>query len=302
MKVINPYFYAYLFFNSTIFFPIVINGIRILSLWYSPLSDTGQITFLAPFTEFILVYVLISLVIGYYLYKYRRNRFVLVRGEFTIRNIIKSLLKDKNMKLLFIIYSIAYYISFLIVGGVLLIPNINISPYFLRLTIISYEAYGINVYFNFLVLNTYMIVLGIINTIILTIAFILSYYLVSLIYVSSNLTKWSIPKSFRLTSLNVAGGFLTASVPSIGTIAGICCLTPTAINSLLYLASASLPFLNKSIVWKYTILIGASWITSLLQIVLLSSPVFAGIAILSLSTYSLLQITKRLRDSLWLKY
>lgn len=298
MRVLHPYFYAYIFFNSTVFLPIIINGFRILKLWYAPLSDSGVQTFLYPFLEFVFAYVILSSALGYFLYKYKRNRFVLVRGDFTIKSVIKSLLRDKLTGALFAAYAISYFISYLIVSGVLLVPNINVSPYFLPLTIISYEGYGIPV-FGFFVFNLPFLLIGVINTVILSLGFILSYYVISLIYVSYNMMRWEVPKSFRLTALNVAGGFLTASVPSIGTIAGICCLTPAAINSLMYLASSSFPLL-KNLAWKNSLFVGVSLI-AISQIVLLLSPVFIGIVLLSISVYSLSKVGKKLREGLWLR-
>lgn len=301
MKVIHPYFYAFIFFNTTVFLPIVINGFRVLNLWYAPLSDTGQITFLIPFLIFVLVYAIFSSLLGFLLYKYKKNRFVLVRGDFTVKNIIRSIFHDNLLRKVFLLYSVSYLISYLIVSGIILIPNINISPYFLPLTIISYEGYGLPVYFNFFVLNIPLIVLGVINTVILSLGFILSYYIMSLMYVSYNLMRWEVPKSFRLTMANVAGGFLTASVPSIGTIAGICCLTPAGINSLMYLASTSFPIIGKNIAWKSSIYVGASLATFISQVVLLSSPVIIGVVLLTLSIYSLSQLSEKLREGLWLR-
>ncbi|QGA68073.1 hypothetical protein [Sulfolobus sp. E11-6] len=302
MKVIHPYFYTFLFFNFTVFLPILINGVRIISLWYSPLSDTGQQTFIFPFLIFTIIYLACSSIVGYFLYRYKENKFILVKGDFNVLNIIRSLLRDKTFRKILTLYSIAYSLSFFIVGGVILIPNINISPYFIKLTIITYDAYGIQTYFNFFVLNIPMIVFGLLNTLILSFAFMLSYYTISLMYVSYNLMKWKVPRTFRIATTNMVGGFLTASVPSIGTIAGICCLTPTAINSLLYLASSSFPLISKNLVWKYTLYMGVPLLSTISQLIILSSPVFAGVAILSLSLYSLMQVGKKLREGLlWQK-
>jgi len=301
MKVIHPYFYAYIFFNSTVFLPIVINGFRITNLWYAPLSDSGNQTFLYPFLEFVFTYIILSSVAGYFIFKYKKNKFVLIRGDFTIKNVIKNILKDRIIGLIFVTYAVAYFLSYLVVSGIILIPNINISPYFLPLTIISYEGTGIPVYFGFFVFNLPFLLLGIINALVLSLGFILSYYLVSLIYVSYNIMRWEVPRSFRLTAVNMAGGFLTASVPSIGTIAGICCLTPAGINSLMYLASTSFPLLGKNIVWKNTLFIGASLLTTISQIALLSSPVFVGVILLSISVYSLSKVSRKLREGIWLR-
>jgi len=52
--------------------------------------------------------------------------------------------------------------------------------------------------------------------------------------------------SLATMSVQGIGGFLAASTPAIGTTAVICCLTPTGVNSLLYLLSASVPFIGRN--------------------------------------------------------
>ncbi len=296
MKVINPLFYFFIFLYATVIIPIVVNGFRIVSLWYSPLSDTGQISFISPFLTFIIFIFLFSILVGYILYKRKNNRFILVRGPMRIRSVIKAIVENRIGRLLVIVYSILYMISYMITSGILLVPGINIDSYFVKLTIITYEGSGIQVirlgslYF---VTNYFMLLFGILIDALLTISLILSYYIVSLIYVSYNIYSFSVPKSFRLYGMSTVGGFMTASVPSLGTIAGICCLTPTALNSLLYLASGSLP-LTKGIAWKYGVFILGAWTGGVLQILSLASPVILGSIITGISIYYIYLVSKRI--------
>ncbi len=298
-KAINPIFYFFIFFDATIILPIVVNGIRVLKLWYSPLSDSGQATFLYPFLTFSITSLTLSVLIGTILYNKKGNRFILVRGPMRVSSVIRAILKDKIGRLLVLTYFISYLISFMITSGILIIPGINVDSYFTSLTITSYEGYGINVINlignTYLVLNPLLLVFGTFVDIFLTFSLILSYYIISLIYVSLNLYNFHIPKTLRIYGLNVTGGFLTASVPSIGTIAGICCLTPTAINSLLYLSSATLP-ITKGLTWKYgTFLLGA-WTGGILQAFILASPVLIGVIVSSMSLYYIYIISKRINQ------
>jgi len=213
-----------------------------------------------------------------------------------IRSVIKAIINDRIGRLLVIIYSVLYIISYMITSGILIVPGINIDSYFVKLTIITYEGSGIQVlrlgslYF---VTNYLMLLFGILIDALLTISLILSYYIVSLIYVSYNIYSFSIPKSYRLYGMSTVGGFLTASVPSLGTIAGICCLTPTALNSLLYLASGSLP-LTKGIAWKYGTFILGAWTGGVLQILSLASPIILESIITGISIYYIYLVSKRI--------
>ncbi|AWR98348.1 hypothetical protein DFR86_11035 [Acidianus sulfidivorans JP7] len=295
-KLIHPLFYYLLFVDFTVLLPIIINGIRVLNLWYSPLSDTGQITFLKPFILFSVVSFLISVILGILFYKKKSNRFILVSGPMRLRNVVKAMIKDSFGRMLIAIYSILYFISFLITSGLLIIPGINVDSYFTQLTAITYEGSGINIlkigpiYFA---QNTTFLFLGVIVDVVLTLSLILSYYVVSLVYVSLNIYSFPVPKKFRIYGLSTAGGFLTASVPSIGTIAGICCLTPTAINSLLYLASGILPF-AKGITWKYGVFILGAWTGGILQMLSLASPMILGLILIGVSTYYIYSISNKL--------
>ncbi|MBW9141643.1 MAG: hypothetical protein K1T65_08195 [Candidatus Aramenus sp.] len=298
MKGVNPIFYYFLFFDSTVIFPIIVNGLRVLGIWYSPLADTGQQTFSYPFMTFTVSSILASIVLGLFLYKRKGSRFILVRGPMGIRSVLKAMFRDRVGRALILVYFISYFISFTVVSGLLLVPGINVDSYFVKLTAITYEGSGINVVSVgnvLLVENWAMMALGVLVDSFLTFSVALSYYFVSLVYVSLNLYRFPIPRSFRLQASSAVGGFLTASVPSIGTIAGICCLTPTAINSLLYLSSATLP-LAKGITWKYGTFVLGSWTGGLLQALYLLSPVIVGVVISSVSAYYIYLVSKRVNE------
>ncbi|QGR16552.1 hypothetical protein D1869_04570 [Sulfurisphaera ohwakuensis] len=290
---INPFFYVFIFFNATVFLPIVITGLKVYFLWYYPFTTSGQVSFLDPFLLICIVYVILSILIGYVVYRMKKGRFILVSGPMRLRNVIKATLKDSVGKWLVFTYIISYFISFMIVSGLLLLPNVNISPYFLPLTKISYQGYGLTLYGNF-VFNPWLLFLGVINDVVLTIALILGYYIMSLIYVSLHAYEWKVPSSFRITSFNSLAGFLSASVPSIGTIAGICCLTPTAMNSLLFLLS-NVP-LTKGIMWKYGTFIAGTWTGGILQAIFLASPTFLGFLLIGLGIYEIYKISNTLAN------
>jgi len=279
--------------------PIVINGIKVLKLWYSPMADTGRVTFLYPFIEFITAFFLLSFIIGFLLYRKKGSRFILVRGPMRLRNVIKAVIRDKVGRWMVIAYTFSYFISYLITSDLLLIPGINVDSYFTQLTMLTYEGSGFNVLElgNNLALveSPYLMLMGIGVDAVLTLSLILSYYMISLIYVSMNLYSFPVPRSFRLSATSTAGGFLTASVPSLGTIAGICCLTPTAMNSLLYLASGTLP-LTKGVAWKYGTFILGTWTGGILQALALGSTVITGILILSISAYYIYKISNRIAN------
>ncbi|ARM76861.1 hypothetical protein [Acidianus manzaensis] len=296
-KVIHPLFYYLIFIDFTVLLPVIVNGVRILNLWYSPMSDTGQITFTTPFLLFSVICISISIILGYFLYRRKSNRFILVSGPMRIRNVVKAMIKDNLGRSLIIVYSALYFISYLITSGLLIIPGINVDSYFTQLSIITYEGSGITVYkligSVYLVSNSTLLFLGFIIDAILTLSLILSYYIVSLVYVSLNIYSFPVPKRFRIYGLSTAGGFLTASVPSIGTIAGVCCLTPTAINSLLYLASGTLPF-AKGITWKYGTFIVGAWTGGILQALSLVSPMVLGVILIGVSAYYIYSISNRI--------
>lgn len=298
MKPLNPLFYFFLFLEATVLFPVVINGFRVVNVWYCPMSDTGQTTFITPFLDYVFSFLAVSLAVGFVLLKKKGSRFILVRGPMRVKSVIKAVLKDKVGLALVSTYFSLYYLSYLVTSGILLVPGLNVDRYFVQLTLTTYEGAGFAVSklgWFYLVIEPSMMLIGIAVDAVLTVSLILSYYVISLIYVSTNLYSFPIPKSFRLSATSTAGGFLTASVPSIGTIAGICCLTPTAMNSLLYLASGALP-LTKGVAWKYGTFVLGAWTGGLIQALALGSTVFAGALILGVSAYYVMRISKRLAE------
>ncbi len=277
---------------------MIINGFRVVNVWYCPMSDTGQITFITPFLEYVFSFLLISVTVGVVLFRKKGNRFILVRGPMRIKNVIRAVLKDKVGFALVSTYFVLYYISYLITSGVLLVPGLNVDKYFVQLTLTTYEGAGLSVLKLgglYLVAEPSIMLMGLAVDLLLTVSLILSYYVISLIYVSANLYSFPVPKSFRLSATSTAGGFLTASVPSIGTIAGICCLTPTAMNSLLYMASGALP-LTKGVAWKYGTFVLGAWTGGIMQALALGSTVLAGALILGISAYYVVRISRRLAD------
>nr|WP_221290445.1 hypothetical protein [Stygiolobus caldivivus] len=298
---INPFFYVFAFFNFTIFLPIVIAGLRVYVLWYSPLADTGQSTFLDPFLLFILSYLIVSVIVGYVIFRLKKGRFILVSGPMRIRNVVKATLKDKFGRYMVLSFLIGYFLSFLIVSGLWLLPNVNVSSYFICLTVETYQGSGIQVYplpffGSYFAMNEWLVVLGVVNDMVLAVALTLGYYIMSLIYVSLNAFEWKVPSGFRLALTNNVGGFLTASVPALGTIAGICCLTPTAVNSLLFLISSSYPAVTKGLLWKYGTFILGAWTGGILQAILLSSPVILGMILIGISAFEVYKISNMIAN------
>lgn len=294
MKAVNPFFVVFSFFNATVFLPIVVNGVRILGLWYSPLADTGQGTFEVPFLDFVIAYVLVSSFVGFSVFKMRRGRFILVHGPMRLRNVVRATLKDGFGRVLVLTFFPSYFLSYLIVSGLLLIPNLNVSPYFQDLTLITYQASGFFILGGFLVVSPIQYLIGIANDVVLTLSLVITYYVTSLLYVSSTTLKWAVPKSLRLGAYNTAAGFLSASIPSLGTIAGVCCLTPTAVNSLLYLLSGAYPTLTKGLTWKYGTFVAGAWTGGILQALVLFSPSLLGLAMLGLGVWQVSVISSTL--------
>lgn len=299
MRPIHPLFFLFLFFNSTVFLPILTTGIRVDWLWYSPLADTGRVTFLYPFLVIVAVYVIASVIIGAYLYTRKRNRFILVEGPMGVRTVLRTLLKDRKASTTGLVYGISFALSFLIVSGLLLVPNLNVASPFYDLTVMAWQGEGIP-YITVgpvsLALNLPLTLIGVVVTLILTISMLLGYYITSLVYVSSEISRFPIPSTLRLAVGQSFGGFLSATVPSLGTSAGICCLTPVGVNSLLYLASAGIPVIGKKIVWSSGMFAGVGWMVGVLGGAELLSTVLVGTFILSVSIYGIRRIAERVNQ------
>lgn len=295
MRAPNPFFFVYLFANLTIVLPVAITGIRVYTLWYSPLADTGRVTFLYPFAGIMTGVALASVLVGVYLY-FRETPAFYPLERMRPLSIIKSLLHTRIGRIILLGYSPLYFLSFLVVSGMLLIPGLNVAGALLPLTNITYQGVGVPV-FGRLVPNVDMVIVGAVNTVVLSASVLLGYYITSLIHTSQLMARRGVKGSLATMSVQGIGGFLAASTPAVGTTAVICCLTPTGVNSLLYLLSASVPFIGKKLIWSYGAVAGLFWITGALQGAELLSTTILGFAMLGLSVYQIRKLAERLRNA-----
>jgi hypothetical protein len=158
-------------------------------------------------------------------------------------------------------------------------------------TRISYQAVGVPMV-GPLALNLELLAVGVVDLVLLSIALVLGYYVSTLVYVSQSGMNLGVPGSMRLMATQTAGGFLATSVPALATSAAICCLTPTGVNSLLYLVSASSSVLSKKVIFGYGTVAGVFWVTGVLQGVELFSTAVLGIALLGLSYYQVRRMAR----------
>jgi len=295
MRAPNPFFFVYLFANLTILLPVAITGIRVYTLWYSPLADTGRVTFLHPFLEIMSVVTVASLLTGGYLY-FRESPAFYPLDRMSPLSIIKSLIHTRAGRFILLAYSPLYFASFLVVSGMLLVPGLNVAGALLPLTNITYQGVGVPI-FGRLVPNVDMLIVGVVNTTVLSASVLLGYYITSLIHTSQLMARRGVKGSLATMSVQGIGGFLAASTPAIGTTAVICCLTPTGVNSLLYLLSASVPFIGKKLIWSYGTIAGLFWLTGALQGAELLSTTILGFAMLGLSVYQIRKLAEKLRNA-----
>jgi hypothetical protein len=291
MRPPHPLFFLLLFANVTLVLPIVTNGLRVIYLWYSPMANTGQASFFYPFAEFVSACVAINAVVIILMRRADWERFIALGSQLGWRSIIRGVLKDRLGKAIFLAYAPLYFVSFLVASGQLLVPNVNVSSYFMSVTQIVFRGDGIPM-IGPLALNADFLVFGIVNTIVLSLALIFGYYINCLTYVSQRAIDMGVSGSARLVATQSVGGFLATSAPALATTSAICCLTPTGMNSLLYLVSTSSSILSKKIVWGYGTMAGAFWLTGLLQGIELFSTMAIGIALLGLSYYQVRRIQR----------
>ncbi|MEM3857652.1 MAG: hypothetical protein QXI37_03995 [Thermoprotei archaeon] len=296
MRAPSPLFYLYLFVNATVLLPVALTGLRVYLLWYSPLADTGRATFLQPYVEFLASCLLASLATGVYVARRPFTAFYPPQN-LTAASVLKSMVKRRVGKLVLAFYAPLYFASFMVVSGMLLIPGINVAPAFVRLTEIAYQGAGAPMIGPFAV-NIEMLVIGVVNLVVLSAAAILGFYVVSLIHTSQTLVDKEVKGSLRTPALQGVGGFLAASAPAVGTTAVICCLTPTGVNSLLYLLSASVPIIGKKILWSYGAVSGLFLVTGLLQGADLLSTSILGFIMLGLSVYQIRKIGEAVKGNL----
>lgn len=253
------------------------------------MATTGQVSFLYPFVEFVGACVAVNALVVGLLRRANWERFIALGGKLGWRAIIRAVLNDGLGRIIFLAYAPLYFVSFLITSGLLLIPNLNISSAFVTTTQIILRGQGVPL-LGSLALNADFLVLGMVNTVVLSIALIFGYYINCLTYVSQRAIDMGVTGATKLAATQSAGGFLASTVPALATTTSICCLTPTGMNSLLYLISTSSSILSKKIVWSYGTIAGVFWLTGLLQGVELLSTMAIGIALLGLSYFQVRKI------------
>jgi hypothetical protein len=271
--------------------PVVTTGLRVTDLWYTPMATTGQASFFYPFLDFVAACVMVDVIALLLLRRLDWGRFIPLDAEVGIRSIVRGVLADRMGRAVLLAFAPVYLLSYLVSSGLLLVPDVNISPYFVPVTRISYQAVGVPLV-GPLALNIDLLALGLADLFLLSFALVLGYYVANLVYVSQGGTDSLVPKSMRMMATQTAGGFLATSVPALATSAAICCLTPTGVNSLLYLVSASTSVLSKKVVFGYGTIAGVFWVTGLLQGVELFSTTAIGVALLGLSFYQVRRIAR----------
>jgi len=291
MRALNPLYFLILFFNVTALLPVVTTGLRVADIWYTPMATTGQVSFLYPFLEFVAACVVANVFAVVLLRRLDWARFIPLNGGVGIRSIVRGVLADRMGRAILIVFAPVFFLSFLVSSGLLLVPDVNISSYFVPVTEISYQAVGVPMVGS-LALNLDLLVIGLVDLLFLSLALVLGYYVATLVYVSQSGSNVGVPGSMRLMATQTAGGFLATSVPALATSAAICCLTPTGVNSLMYLVSASTSVLSKKVIFGYGTIAGVFWVTGFLQGLELFSTALLGIALLGLSYYQVRRLAR----------
>jgi hypothetical protein len=300
-KAIHPLFFIFLFANATIVLPVVVNGLRVFFLWYSPMAETGRSSFLYPFAGYVAFFVAINIVAAFVLKRaINWERYTPLAGRIGLWPILKGVWSDQVGRICLLAYVPLYFTSFLVSSGLLLVPNLNVSTYFVPLTQIMFQADGVPM-FGLLAINYDILALGIINALVLSLALAFGYYINCLTFTSQKALDLGVPGAMKLAAMQGGGSILATSLPALATTSAICCLTPTGINSLLYLISTSSSILSKKVVWGYGTIAGAFWATGLLQGVELLSTFVIGIALLGLSFYQVRRIQRNVLERRTLK-
>jgi hypothetical protein len=291
LKAVHPLIFLLLFFDVTSLAPVITTGLRVAGVWYAPMATTGQASFLYPFLEFVAVCAAVNVAALLFLRRLEWGRFIPLDGDVGVRSIVRGVLSDRAGQLILLAFAPLYLLSYLISSGLLLVPDLNISSYFVPVTSIAYQAIGVPM-IGPLAINLDLLVVGFVDLVLLSLALVMGYYVVTLLYVSQSGSNMGVPGSMQLMATQTAGGFLATSVPALATSAAICCLTPTGVNSLLYLVSASTSVLSKKVIFGYGTIAGVFWVTDLLQGIELFSTAILGIALLGLSYYQVRRIAR----------
>jgi hypothetical protein len=265
------------------------------------MADTGRLSFLYPFAEYIAIFVAINLVAAFVLKRaVNWERYTPLGSQMGLGPILRGVWNDRVGRITLIVYLPLYFVSFLVSSGLILVPNLNVSSYFVPLTQISFRADGVQM-IGPLALNFDLLTLGIVDAIILSLALAFGYYVNCLTFTSQKALDLGVPGAMKLAAMQGGGSFLATSLPTLATTSAICCLTPTGINSLLYLVSTSSSILSKKVIWGYGTIAGAFWATGLLQGVELLSTFLIGIALLGLSFYQVRRIQQNVLQRRMLK-
>jgi hypothetical protein len=291
LKPLHPLLFLLLFFDATVLAPVVATGLRVTDLWYTPMATSGQASFFYPFVEFVAACVAVNVLGFLTLRRLDWGRFMPLDGEIGIRSIVRGVIADGMGRTILLVFAPVYLLSYLVSSGLLLVPDVNASSYFVPVTRISYQAAGVPL-IGPLALNLDLLTVGLVDLVVLSLALVLGYYAASLVYVSGTTKGPGAPGSMQMVATQTAGGFLASSVPALATSAAICCLTPTGVNSVLYLVSASTSVLSKKVIFGYGTVAGVFWVTGLLQGVELFSTTVLGIALLGLSFYQVRRIAR----------
>jgi len=290
LKALHPLLFLMLFFDVTALLPVVTTGARIAGVWYTPMATSGQASFTGPFEEFVAVCLVLNVVAYILLRRLDWSRFIALDGEMGMRSILRGVLSDKFGRAIMLAFLPVYFLSYLVSSGLLLVPNVNVSSYFIPVTRLMYQAVGVPL-IGPLAVNLDILAVGVVDLVMLSLALVFGYYVASLLYVSQASSGLGVQGSMRMMATQTAGGFLATSVPALATSAAICCLTPTGVNSLLYLVSASTSVLSKKVIFGYGTIAGVFWVTGLLQGIELFSTTILGVALLGLSFYQVRKIT-----------
>ncbi len=209
------------------------------------------------------------------------ERFIALGSKLGWRSIIRGVLRDKLGRAIFLAYAPLYFVSFLVSSGQLLVPNINVSSYFVATTQIVFRGDGIPI-MGPLAINADFLVFGVVNTVVLSLALIFGYYINCLTYVSQRAIDMGVSGSVKLAATQSIGGFLATSAPS--SCHHLSNLLPDSDRNE-FPALSSFNFrlhTQQEIVWGYGTIAGAFWLTGLLQGIELFSTMAIGIALLGL--------------------
>ena len=135
------------------------SGIR---LW----QIQGRATFFYPFVEFVAACIAINAVVVFFLRRVNWERFIAIGGPARME-IYHSRRAEMTHweETIFLGYAPLYFVSFLITSGLLLVPNLNVSSYFVPITQIVFQGNGVTM-IGPLALNVDFLALGLVNTVV----------------------------------------------------------------------------------------------------------------------------------------